>query len=134
MTKRRIYIVIGLLCIMIKEGYSQLSYDSIKKEFVEETVSYLASNNLKGRVNYSREQLEVAEYLGKQFANFGLSPFPGISSFHIPFRNSVSTDRGEKLEWNHTKLPDSLYMFFPSSLLPSSSKLDQYMVLKADYP
>src|SRR5687768_17329014 len=125
MMMRRFNMLMGLLLI-INKGYTQLPYDSITKEFVDKTINYLASDKLKGRVNYTSEQLEAAEYLGKQFASFGLSPFPGMSNFYIPFRNTFNIKAEEKLEWNGRKMADSLFFFLPSGLSTESSKLDDF--------
>ncbi len=44
-------------------------------------ITYLASDNMKGRLTGSKEEKTAADYLAKQFKSFGLKPFKGSSYF-----------------------------------------------------
>lgn len=116
-------------------SHAQSPDDSISKESIEKTINYLASDSLKGRVNHSKEQLEVAEYLNKEFTGYGLQPFPGYTDFYIPFRTSWGrkSDGGE-LFLNGKKIDDSLFLFIKHKLLVSEKKLTDFRILRADPP
>lgn len=114
---------------------AQTISDSISKEEIEKTITYLASDKLKGRVNYSKEQLEAAEFLSKEFTSYGLDPFPGNTNFYIPFRTSwgKKSDGGE-LFLNGRKIDDSLFIFIQQQLIVSQKELSDFMVLQAVPP
>lgn len=123
-----------LLILSCSHSFSQLSYDSIKAAYVQKTIDYLASNKLKGRVNFTPEQLEAAEFIGHEFELAGLDPFPGVSNFYIPFRGSTLFESNEKLQWNERRIDDSLFLYIPSHLIPDQASLDEFMVIQAGYP
>jgi hypothetical protein len=130
--KKIVFIGIYLACYSPVLN-AQLPYDSISQTYVEKTIRYLASDKLGGRVNFTKEQLEVTEFLSEQFTQFGLNPFPGMRNFLIPY-HIQENKKEERLEWNDRKIPDSLFLFMPSSLVPKSVKLDDFTVLKTEYP
>lgn len=108
--------------------------DLINKGYIEKTLHYLASDKLKGRVNFTTEQLEAAEFLANEFKSFGLEPFPGYSNYFIPFQLRMSLAENYKLEWNDQKIPDSLFYYLPSGLKQQPATIDDFMILRADYP
>ncbi len=114
---------------------AQTISDSISKEEIEKTITYLAADKLKGRVNYSKEQLEAAEFLSNEFTSYGLDPFPGNTNFYIPFRTSWGnkSDGGE-LFLNGRKIDDSLFIFIQKQLIVSKKELSDFMVLQAVPP
>lgn len=115
--------------------HSQKINDTINKVQVEKIITYLASDRLKGRVNYTKEQLEVAEYISKEFTNYGLNPFPGFSNFYQPFRTaSGNRSEVEELKWNGRKLEDSLFYFIPHSLSIHQGDLSDFFILQAFPP
>jgi len=115
-------------------GYAQAG-DSISREYISETLHYLASDRLRGRVNFTAEQLEAAEFISREFTRFGLEPFPGMQNFYVPF----SSGRGEhtyyrRVEWNGKRLQDSRVVFFPHSLSMPNLSLSDFLVLRTDPP
>jgi len=130
-------LIIRLLLLFVSflhfsKAFSQSLNDSIRKDDLEKTVRFLASDKLKGRVNFSKEQLEVAQYLNNEFSSYGLEPFPGLSNFYFPFRTSSGSRRdGGRLKWNGEKKDDSVFIFLPGSLNDSSYNLDDFFLLQA---
>jgi hypothetical protein len=116
-------------------SFSQTINDSINKDEIEKTITWLASDQLKGRVNYSKEQLEAAEFLSREFTNYGLDPFPGRTNFFIPFRTSweKKSDGGE-LYLNGQKIEDSLFLYIQKELIVPKKELSDFMSLQAVPP
>lgn len=132
----KIYLSLSILSIFtFTNTFSQTINDSINKDSIEKTITYLASDKLKGRVNYSKEQLEVAEFLSKEFTSYGLDPFPGTTNFYIPFRTSrgKKSDGGE-LYLNGKKIDDSLFIYIQHELIVTEKKLPDFLVLQAVPP
>lgn len=70
-------------------------------EYVNETnlkkhISFLASDDLKGRLTGSPEEKKAAQYLGEQFKKLGLKPYRG-SSYSIPFTYSYKRNPKDSL-------------------------------------
>jgi Peptidase family M28 len=132
----KIYLSLFIFCVSASVNtFSQTINDSINKDSIEKTITYLASDKLKGRVNYSKEQLEAAEFLSKEFINYGLDPFRGQTNFYIPFRTSPGkkSDSGE-LYMNGKKIDDSLFIYIQHELIVSQKELPDFMVLQAVPP
>jgi hypothetical protein len=109
--------------------------DSIRQEDAEEILKYLASDKLKGRVNFTKEQREAADYISKKFTEYGLQPFPGLSDFFHPFQPyPAKTKYLESIKWNNEKLTDSAFVFIPHSLQYKPSKLEDFMIIRAELP
>ncbi|HEY6063179.1 MAG TPA: M28 family peptidase, partial [Chitinophagaceae bacterium] len=86
-------------------------------------------------MNYTKEQLEAAGFLSKEFTSYGLDPFPGNTNFYIPFRTfwGKKTDGGE-LYYNGKKIDDSLFIFIQQQLIVPEKDLSDFMVLQAVPP
>ncbi|HMU47236.1 MAG TPA: M28 family peptidase [Chitinophagaceae bacterium] len=109
--------------------------DSINEDYVKKALNFLASNELRGRVNYSYGQLQAAEYIANEFNAYRLEPFPGVSNYYIPFeRQSGSGKKTPKLYWNGKEVNDSLILFFPHNLVTTEKTLENYMVLQVSVP
>lgn len=131
---RQGFLLIALLGIA-RSGITQSLNDSISPAMVEETVTALAANKLKGRVNYSLEQLEAAVLLADKFREYGLLPFPGYHSYFQPFfTGSPKEHKTEKLWINDREINDSLYYFFPSSPRPAPAVTDDFFILQVFPP
>ncbi|NOT49844.1 MAG: M28 family peptidase [Chitinophagaceae bacterium] len=128
----KIYLPLFALGILTAlKGLSQTANDTINKESVKKMITYLASDELKGRVNYSKEQLEAAEFINKEFSSFGLEPFPGFENFYQPFRTSFGGKTAMvDVKWNDKKLNDSLYYFFSRSLSVPALELSDFLILR----
>ncbi len=124
---------ISMLFFMPFLSKAQLSYDSISPVFIQNTINYLASDKLKGRVNFTKEQLVAADFLASQFAEFKLDPFPGFNNFFVPFnmRFSGSTD---KFECNGRRIADTAFFYIPSRLASEEADINDFLILKAEHP
>ncbi len=123
------------ICYFSGKLFSQSIIDTITRDRVEKNISYLASDKLKGRVNYTKEQLEAADFISNEFKSYGLDPFPGSENFYQPFRTSFGNGaKAEEIKWNGEKLNDSLYYFFSSSLSAEPMDLSDFFILQAFPP
>lgn len=132
MTKQ---LICPLLIFFYTNLGAQTSNDTISSNRVKDIITYLASDDLKGRVNYTKEQLQASEFISREFSGYGLDPYPGFSDFYQPFRTRLGNwSEMTKLEWNGEKLDDSLYIFFSHSLSPSKMDLQDFFILQASVP
>lgn len=124
-----------LLLFIPAAGLSQSINDSISKEFIKNTITYLQDDAFGGRVNYTQKQLRAAEYLSNQFSSFGLDPYPLGSNYFIPFHTTTYNEgKGEELYWNGNKVEDSLFIFFSHQILPTTVQQDDFVELLAMLP
>src|SRR5262245_28914109 len=97
--KKSCLLFIALLVFL--NSYAQSGNDTISRNNVKDIITFLASDKLKGRVNYSTEQWEAADFIAKKFESYGLSPFPGFQYYFQPF--APRTDEvlfKNDLKWN----------------------------------
>ena len=121
-----------LLSIFI---FAQSPGDSISEEYTKKVVSFLASDKLKGRVNYSAGLEEAAAFLNNEFASTGLHALNGAKDFYVPFRITTGavTQTG-KLIWNGKPVNDSLFYFFAKSPKKRTKELSDFISIKVDFP
>ena len=123
------------LSVLVFHSFAQSINDSITKDDAKDILGYLASDKLKGRVNFTKEQREAAEFISGKFKEYGLHRFPGFSSFYHPFQPYPARAKYQgKLYWNDNVLPDSSFVFLPHSIRINSSKLEDFLIMKADLP
>ncbi len=135
MTVKASLLFIWFLFLAFSTALSQFVNDSISCDFVSKTINYLASDKLKGRGNYTSEQIEAAEYVSNEFTNYGLDPFPGYTNFYLPFRTSPGKKESSPvLEWNGKKIDDSLFLYFSHHLISLPKDLSDFIVLQANLP
>lgn len=128
-------IIVFIYCLIVLPAdlFAQ-SADSISKERVEKIITYLASDELKGRVNHTNEQLEAAEFISKEFSSYGLEPFPGFPEYYHAFRTSNAKFTGAvDVKWNDKKMDGDSYFFFSRSLIIPSLELGDFFIYKV-YP
>jgi Peptidase family M28 len=127
---KRISVVI--FCLFTVRLFSQ-QLDTITEKNVKETLTFLASDELKGRGNYTKELLVAATFIGKKFREYGLFPFPGFKYYYQPF----APQAGEKifikdeLKWNRKSLTSNSYINLKSSLISTKKSLKDYHLIKA---
>jgi len=109
--------------------------DSLNENYIRNALTYLASDELGGRVNYTKGQLLASEFISNEFESFHMKPFTGYSNYFIPFEmeNGFEKKKG-KLIWNGSEVEDSLLLVFPSHLVTGASRLDDYTILEASKP
>ena len=117
------------------KSWSQPDADTINEENVKSTLSFLASDKLKGRVNYSKEQLEAATYIADKFSEYGLSPLPGFPYYYQSFAPSTGKKVFIKddLKWNGKKLESHSYANLTGSLITSKKTLKDYKLIQAEH-
>ncbi|WP_444998112.1 M20/M25/M40 family metallo-hydrolase [Aliikangiella sp. IMCC44359] len=75
-------IILTICCFSIT---NITSANNISLEELTEDVSYLASDELKGRGTYTQEIDQAANYIAKRFSSMGLEPLAGENSFKQSF-------------------------------------------------
>ena len=82
-TKKLSYIALSLVLPLT---YSSISFaNNISLEQMTADVSYLASDDLKGRGNFTVEIDQAGDYISKRFKEIGLTPLAGFSNFKQTF-------------------------------------------------
>jgi hypothetical protein len=81
--KKSSFVLVGLFIFL--SSYSQYQPDTINENSVKDILAYLASDKLRGRVNYSKEQWDAADFIAKKFEAYELLPFPGFQYYFQPF-------------------------------------------------
>lgn len=59
--------------------------DTISYPEVKRIIDFLASDELKGRGNYTKELHTAADFIAAEFSKDSLLPFPGLNSYFQPF-------------------------------------------------
>ncbi|MCW9096613.1 MAG: M28 family peptidase [Ignavibacteriaceae bacterium] len=82
--------------------YAQhISNPDITAEEVKEHISYLASDQLKGRASGSKEIKEAADYIANEFKNYGLKPiFEGKYLQEFPFVKTIELTDNNRLTFS----------------------------------
>lgn len=99
-------------------------------DYLSKAVHFLASDNNKGRVNFSREQFSVARFLYNEFKQYGLKPFQGFNNYLVPFTVKGNTqEKNTELLWNGKRLKEDEYYFIPSQQKPRVIPLDSFYLI-----
>ena len=104
-------------------SFSQTINDSISKKEVKEIITYLASDEMKGRVNFSREQAIVAEFIRNRFIEYGLKPFAAFDSFYHSF----------PVYGFGAESKDTVYLKNVVGIIPGRFKPDEAIIFSAHY-
>lgn len=99
-------------------------------EYLRKAVSFLASDNMNGRPNFSKEQLNAAKFLYNEYKQAGLKPFPGFNNYLITFsvKDSAGNKRAELL-WNGKRVPEDKFYYIPSQQKPRILTRDSFMIV-----
>jgi len=113
-------------------SFSQYTIDSISRLEIKSIISYLSSDSLKGRGNYTVELNKAAHFIADKFAESGLEYFPGVASYLLPFTY-------KKLS-NNQRLIDSSGQYDPHYILqnvvgvvPGKSLAADIIIFSAHY-
>ncbi|WP_448549265.1 M20/M25/M40 family metallo-hydrolase [Thalassotalea fusca] len=79
-SKTALVLAVSLALPTITYSTSSHAYQLSKQQVIKD-ITYLASDELKGRASFSPEIDKAAEYIGKRFAELGLTPLAGEKSF-----------------------------------------------------
>ncbi len=118
------------LCIICLGSFSQSVTDTINEKDARRHINYLAADRLKGRVNYTKEQLEAANYISKEFTSYGLQPQSPYTCFYQPFLTSPDYTMPAGLACD-TLIDKVLYNVV--GVLPGKSKSDEIIIFSAHY-
>jgi hypothetical protein len=116
-----------LFCLFLAfPGFCQSTDSFINATEARRVLGILASDSLKGRGNFSKEQEKAALFIAKEFSNAGLQPFGGYTSYIDPF---VYLDRPEPLERvvvNNRSLGVNEYFLISPFVFPPTVKLSRF--------
>jgi hypothetical protein len=133
MLKQKIVLLILMSSIGHSAIKSQTINDSISNAQAKKLVSWLASDRLQGRVNFTRQQLEVGTFIEHEFRECGLLPYKGLSNYYIPFDLTENPLPDQfSLDWNGSLLPSSSYICFSANLYISNKNLGEWSIIRSD--
>lgn len=106
--------------------------DSIDAPLLQRHLSFLASDSLKGRGNYTQELQQAAFYIAEEFSKAGLAALPGFEGYFHPFTTKAIAP--------HQWLPDSPGRYDPQqvllnvvAVLPGRTKPAEVVLFSAHY-
>lgn len=133
MFKQKLVLSILIILIWFSTLNGQAINDSIKNTEAKQLVSWLASDRLQGRVNFSQQQLEVGSFISHYFKKCGLSPYKGLSNYYLPFDFSDDPLPDQySLEWNGSLLSSSSFICFSPDLCISNTNLREWNIIRTD--
>lgn len=101
------------------DGYQNgLKY--INKEDIRKTITYLASDELKGRATGTPENLEAARFVANKFNEFGLVPYDELANT-LPFKKKKTASTKTDFK------PENFFQrfnLFETKINPAQSKLE----------
>ena len=92
-------------------------------------LNFLTSPELAGRAAGTSQAKEVAEYIAKEFEEYGLEPFRGIS-FYQPFKISVAPKKGGRVITSSNKELDGYNVI---GYAPAKNKNANYIIVGAHF-
>lgn len=109
-----------LMPLIVATGLSMPSFvqgapTTISLSQVTEDVTYLASDQLNGRGNFSTDIHQAADYITKRFEAVGLSPVAGNNGFYQKYTVKTITPKTVELRLNNTLFPSEQIAFASTS-------------------
>jgi hypothetical protein len=105
--------------------------DSIDEKEVSSVLNFLASDDLKGRGNYTPELITAANFIAGKYKEYGLQPFPGDFSFHQPFNGRTSRDiYRDEVEWNGRELGQAEFIYLSPEIAPEAKTLSDFTLIE----
>lgn len=104
--------------------------DSLSAEDAGKHITFLAADKLKGRVNFTQEQLEAAIYIANEFTAYGLSPYPEYTNFYHPV---YSKQAGMLPPYQIFDTLSITNLYNVIGVLPGKGKPDEAIVFSAHY-
>lgn len=127
----RLFILPALLFIL-NQPVIQAQTDVADTAYISAAVKFLASDNMHGRVNFSKEQVNAAKFLYSELRKAGLTPYPGFNNLLIPFTVKDSVERKPaELIWNGKKVRDDQFYYLPSQQRPRILTMDSFQIVHA---
>lgn len=126
-SKKFSLVTILILCVFVFKSIAQIpvgyekGLEYIDKKDIKNSITYLASDELKGRATGSEENLEAARYIAKKFYDFGLQPYVENKSYvHVVAENDDEED-GIPLQPKQNVKIDFYDKYFQKFYLTSST-------------
>lgn len=124
-------IILNLFVLFVMQGIVSLTYSQITEGYqdgikvidkldLQENITYLASDDLKGRAVGTDENLAAARYVAKKFYEFGLTPYDDLTN-PIKLRNP----KKKEIKKSGENLPPDFYDDFFQRFYLKESKLNQ---------
>lgn len=99
--------------------------DTVSQEYVSRVMSFLASNSLKGRGNYTPELFKAAYFIAKEFEKDSLHFFPGHNSYLHPFSTKILSEKDTVIDvlgyYDPTKFLMNVVAILPGKTLPGEA-------------
>jgi hypothetical protein len=108
------------------------SKDTISQEEVTRIISFLASDDLRGRGNETRELQRAAYFIEQEFKKDSLQFFGQFSSYLQPFSLDEVSDQ-EKTKDSNGRFRSVKVMFNVIGVLPGKSIPDEMIIFSAHY-
>ncbi len=105
----------------------------IDQSEIKDILSFLASDSLKGRGNYTIELAKAANYIAKKFTAIGLEPFMGWPTLHQPFqtfdKKAVARDI---IQWNTKELDAHDFIYLTTEIIPTTKTLADFKIIEIE--
>ncbi|MCW3073337.1 MAG: Peptidase family [Flaviaesturariibacter sp.] len=106
--------------------------DTIATALVRQHLSYLSSDSLKGRGNYTKGLQTAALYIANVYRQEGLNLFPGDSSYFQPFSSLNLTAKDYQADGQGLYNPGKLLLNI-IGVLPGKTKPEEVVLFSAHY-
>src|SRR5687767_11503071 len=115
-----------LLFFLLIKGFSinaqsDTSWPQMSK--IQNILYTLASDNLKGRENYSIELFQAARFISEKFDSLGLLPYGGKDSYLLPH-----SEKKKKKKDTSSAINPERVLFNVCGLLPGKSKPSEVII------
>ncbi len=110
--------------------FAQSGVDSIKQQYVQNTLNYLAADSLKGRGSFTPQLYKSAHFIAKEFDSIGLKSFPGFDGFYQPFQMEGSKGKGKDSAGNYLSEKVLLNVI---GVLQGKTKPEEVIIFSAHY-
>lgn len=104
----------------------------IDEDFVRHSLSYLASDSLKGRGNYTPELQQAARYIAAAFREDGLWFLPGDSSYLQPFTTKKISEEDVLKDSSGFYDPEK-FLYNVIGFLPADTPTAETVIFSAHY-
>jgi hypothetical protein len=129
MRKHLITYLLILSYSLTGKSFAQSFEDSISEADSQKHIDFLASDKLKGRVNFSPEQLEAAKYISDEFSSYGLKAYP-YKDFYQPF--VILSGKLMSVSPEGNILGDSV-LYNMVGILPGKTRPEEVIIFSAHY-
>jgi hypothetical protein len=130
MMKVRLGLSICFCCFLMEFSFCQA--DTISKDEVKRIISFLASDRMKGRGNFTPELQRAADFISDEFRKDSLQFFPGLDSYFLPFSTEqLSNEQIQKDSTGHYN--HELVLQNIIGVLPGKTKPEEVIIFSAHY-